>query len=427
MTASTRPPSAPERDLLGGEADVAVPSSRDELAGLIRAAEADGHAVVPAGEGAHAGWADPPPPGAVAVSAAAFDSVVLYEPDDFTIGVGAGMRLADLRKLLGGNGQEIPFEWPDRAGGTVGGLVARAATGARQGRYGPLGAFVLGVEGMRGEGRPFRSGGMVVKNVAGYQLAKLVIGALGRAGFLLRVNFKVRPLPARRRLGFALFEQEDEAWGWAKELRSARLEPAALLVLGGEARAAGAAAGVPMDEGDAAVAWVFEGNAEAVDWQRQECARLPGVTPDGIREGDDEAVARFLDAVAALGETDGESPADAGIVRLAVLPSALPGAAGAVRTAFADLPGFAAGTVADAATGLLTVRWSGPAASVDDPVPALSEIARVRDGSGRLLHLPGAARRRHRHALGEAPNAALADAVLAAFDPRGTFAREKRP
>jgi glycolate oxidase FAD binding subunit len=257
--AATRPPSRAEREHLGADSDVATPATRDELAGAILAAEARGEAVVPAGEGAHAGWADPPPPGARVVSAAAFDGVASYEPDDFTIGVGAGMRLADLRALLRSHGQEIPFEWP--GGGTVGGLVARGAAGARQGRYGPLGSFVLGVEGVRGEGRPFRSGGMVVKNVAGYQVHKLVVGSLGRAGFLLRINFKVRPLPARRRLGVALCSTEAAAWKWASELRAAGLEPAALLVLGGAARKAVSAAEVPPADAGAAVAWVFEGSA----------------------------------------------------------------------------------------------------------------------------------------------------------------------
>jgi hypothetical protein len=108
-----------------------------------------------------------------------------------------------------------------------------------------------------------------------------------------------------------------------------------------------------------------------------------------------------------------------------VLPSELPDAAGAVGEALSGLPAFTAGAVADAMTGLLGVRWHGPRESVDDPLAALRGIAAARGGTGRLLHLPAEARRRHRHRLVDDPNDALEDALLAAFDPHGTFARRR--
>ncbi|HMB70467.1 MAG TPA: FAD-binding oxidoreductase [bacterium] len=421
--AVTRPASAAEQDHYPDAGrEIAVPADAADLADRIRAAEAEGRPVLPAGEGAHAAWGDPPPPGALVLSTAAFDEVALYEPDDFTIGVGAGMKLADLRALLRSHGQEIPFEWPAAAGGTVGGMVARAAGGPRQGRYGPPASFVLGVEGVRGEGRPFRAGGMVVKNVAGYQLAKLVVGAMGGAGFLLRVNFKLRPLPAARRLSVATFSTAAEAWARTAELRAARLEPAALLVLDGTARSV-AAAGASGADGGATLAWVFEGGDATVAWQHSECERLGFQEAKSFSEAQGDAADELLERSAAYSETDRLSPADTGIVRLSVLPSVLPGAAAAVAETFSTLSGFEAGTLADAATGLLTVRWTGPPESIDAPVTALREIVRAKEGTGRLLHLPGSARRRHRHALHDDPNEALAEAVLAAFDPHGTFAR----
>jgi hypothetical protein len=197
-------------------------------------------------------------------------------------------------------------------------------------------------------------------------------------------------------------------------------------VLDGTARAVAAPDGAPEAAGDGVtVAWVFEGAAATVEWQRRECARLGLGRAEGFREADAEEAAALLEGAASFGETDGGSPADVGVARLAVLPSALAATAAAVAEAFAARPETRAGTVADAATGLLTVRWNGPAESIDAPVAALREIAGAKDGTGRLLHLPGAARRRHRHSLLESPNEALAESVLAAFDPHGTFTRRQ--
>jgi FAD/FMN-containing dehydrogenase len=417
-----------ERAFFGEAVDVLAPVDESELADVVRDAERGGAAVVPAGLGAHAVVCDPPADGAVHVSTRAFDGVAEYRPDDFTIGVGAGMPLTELRATLAEHGQEIPIDGPAEGGGTVGGLVARGAAGPRQGRYGPLSAFVLGIDGLRGEGRAFRSGGMVVKNVAGYQLAKLLVGALGAAGFLLRVNFRVRPLPARRRLGWARFADDADAWAWAAELRASGLEPAALAVRTGAETAESERGGIPAAGRGALAAWVFEGGAATVAWQCAETAkRLAARTapPEASDEEDGDAAARFLDHLAAFSETGGAVPPDLGIVRIAVLPSALAGTAAAVRESFREREGFAVAMAGDAATGLLTVRWQGPPDAVDAPVKSLRQIVRSRDGAARLFYLPPGPRARFGHVLGGNPNAVLAAAVLSAFDPHGVFSRRR--
>jgi len=417
-----RDASALERAFYGDDVEVLVPSDRREMAEILRQAEAEGRTVVPAGEGAHAGAADPPPPEAIVVSTAAFDAIETYRPDDFTVGVGAGVGIATLRATLRGHGQEIPVDTAARGGGTVGGLAARAPAGPRLGRYGALTTFVLGVEGMSGGGRGFRSGGLVVKNVAGYAISKLLVGSLGAAGVLLRVNFKLRPLPARRRLGIAFFAKEEAAWAWAAELRASGREPAALTVLLGD-RGGLAAAGLPDADGRSAVAWVFEGNAATVDWLARETEATLSAHDAEPRAGEDDEAERFLDFLAALAETEGRVLPDTGIVRAAVLPSALASAVGAVREFFRDHPAFRAVLAGDPATGLLTVRWTGPANDVAAPVTALRDAARARDGSGRILYLPPEARGRFRHRLTADPNATLTESILRAFDPQRIFAR----
>jgi glycolate oxidase FAD binding subunit len=415
---------SPQEAAFHGATSVQCPRDERELADFLRDAAVDGRRLIVAGSGAHAALTDPVGDSADLLSAAAFDGIGEYEPDDFTIGVGAGMPLAELRATLARNGQEIPLDTSAAAGGTVGGLIARAPGAPRTGRYGPLHAHVLGVEATTGDGRALRAGGMVVKNVAGYQLHKFLIGASGAGAVLRRVNFRLRPLPARRRLGVARFETTEEAWDWAFRLRSSGLEPAALNVVAGACVEDLAAAGLPDAGGGAMTAWVFEGNAATVAWQERETEALAGreAADVTIRAYDAEEAAALLDFVAGRAEPAG-TPAETGIVRLAALPSALAGTAIALRATFRDRAGFRAGYVGDPTTGLLTLRWTGGGDEAGDPIKTLRQIARSRGGALRLLYLPPGARARFKHRLSADPNAALAERILRSLDPAGVLSR----
>jgi glycolate oxidase FAD binding subunit len=415
-----RAPSAQEAAFHGAGREVLAPADTAELAAVVRETEARGGTLVPVGAGAHSVLIDPLPDDAVLVSVSRISGIAAYEPDDFTIGVRAGTPISTLRETLAEHRQEIPFDAPAGARGTAGGLVARAPASPRQGRYGVLGSCVLGVEGLHAGGSSFRSGGMVVKDVAGYQLHKFLVGSLGSAAFLLRVNFRLRPIPARRRLFRARFAEESDAWSWAARLAASGLEPAALAVLEGECLPSGA-------HGGAMTCWFFEGGAATVDWQARSVETLRPWGEAESSEGDDGEAARFLETLAGLGEAGGGIPDSLGIVRIAVLPSALAGTAALVRDSFRERPGFAAGLYGDPTTGLLTVRWSGPAESIDAPVKSIRQIVRSRDGVAKLLYLPPPARARFRHRLTGDPNLTLTESVLRAFDPRGTFARRRSP
>jgi glycolate oxidase FAD binding subunit len=414
-----REPSAQESAFHGAGREVLAPADAAELAEIVRQTEARGGTLVPVGAGAHSVLIDPLPDDAVFVSVSGIAGIAAYQPDDFTIGVRAGTPISTLRETLAEHRQEIPFDAPANARGTIGGLVARAPASPRQGRYGVLGSFVLGVEGLHAGGNSFRSGGMVVKDVAGYQLHKFLVGSLGTAAFLLRVNFRLRPIPARRRFFGARFADASDAWSWAARLSASGLEPAALAVLEGDC--------LPPDErGGAVTCWLFEGGPATVDWQARS---VESMRPWGEAEasaGEDAEASGFLETLAALGEAGSGVPA-LGVVRVAVLPSALAGTAALVRDSFRERPGFTAGLYGDPSTGLLTVRWSGPCESIDAPVKSIRQIVRSRDGVAKLLYLPPEARARFRHRLTGDPNVALTESVLRAFDPRATFARRRSP
>jgi len=119
-----------------------------------------------------------------------------YEPEEFTFTALAGTRIVNVNQALSKNGQYLPFDPPlvDR-GATLGGTVAAGLSGPGRYRYGGVRDFLLGVRYVNSSGELVRGGGKVVKNAAGFDLAKLMIGSLGTLGVFVELTFKVFPAP----------------------------------------------------------------------------------------------------------------------------------------------------------------------------------------------------------------------------------------
>lgn len=124
--------------------------------------------------------------------------VVAYEPTELVITARAGTPLAEIEAVLADGGQMLAFEPPHfGASATLGGTVAGALSGPRRPYAGAVRDFVLGVKVLSGEGRTLTFGGQVMKNVAGYDVSRLMVGAMGTLGVLLEISLKVLPLPAQ--------------------------------------------------------------------------------------------------------------------------------------------------------------------------------------------------------------------------------------
>lgn len=122
-----------------------------------------------------------------------------YEPDEYTFTAKAGTTLKEIVETLGREGQYLPFDplyVEDSA--TIGGTVAAAMNGPGRLRYGGVRDFIIGVRFVDGEGRLIRGGGKVVKNAAGFDFPKLMVGSLGRLGVMTEMTFKVFPKPEAR-------------------------------------------------------------------------------------------------------------------------------------------------------------------------------------------------------------------------------------
>jgi len=123
--------------------------------------------------------------------------IVDYEPTELVVTARSGTLLEDLERILSEKGQYLPFEPPHfGAGATLGGCVAAGLSGPRRASAGAVRDFVLGARIVDGAGRELGFGGRVMKNVAGYDVARLIAGSLGTLGLILEVSLKVLPRPA---------------------------------------------------------------------------------------------------------------------------------------------------------------------------------------------------------------------------------------
>jgi len=168
-----------------------------------------------------------PAPADVTLSTREMRRLLKYEPRDLTISVEAGMPWNELETILAEHRQMIPLD-PCWDGSTVGGVVAANLSGPRRRLYGTARDMIIGMTFATLEGKLVRSGGMVVKNVAGLDMAKLMIGSFGTLAAIAIVNFKVFPMPAESRTFELCFATAQEAFAERDRILQSVLQPAAI-------------------------------------------------------------------------------------------------------------------------------------------------------------------------------------------------------
>ena len=233
MQADARPSSSPLVPTIDGvvPATVETPATAQDVANVLVSAAAAGATVAPVGGGSMLALGNVPDRIDVALSTARLDRVLHYEPTDLTLSVEAGVRFADLQALLGERGQCLPVEVPDADRATVGGMVATALAGPRRLGSGTLRDLIIGISVAYPNGTVAKAGGLVVKNVTGFDLMRLHHGALGTLGVITSINFKV--LPKARSEATLLYNvaTRDEASERANRLRAHRSRPLALEIV----------------------------------------------------------------------------------------------------------------------------------------------------------------------------------------------------
>ncbi len=171
----------------------------------------------------------PPTDGATELVMTGLSGVLEYDPAEFTFTALAGTPVAEVRELLAEHGQYLPFDplLADR-GATLGGTLASGLSGPGRYRFGGLRDFILGVRYIDGLGEVVRGGGKVVKNAAGFDLPKFMVGSLGQFGVLVELTFKVFPRPQAYLTVYAELPSLDEALAAMRRLYVAPLDMDAL-------------------------------------------------------------------------------------------------------------------------------------------------------------------------------------------------------
>lgn len=305
---------------------VVAPGSVESLAATVQMASELGYAVIPRGGGTKMDFGHPPSRADIVVSLERLNRIVAHEPADQTATVEAGITMAGLQAGLGKRGQYLPLDPPHGDAGTLGGVLATNASGVLRTSFGTARDLVIGARVVQADGTVVRSGGQVVKNVAGYDLNKMYIGSLGTLGILAEVNLKLQPLPAAGRLLIGTMAGIGEAAECAFRVMDSEVMPSFLEVASpatrsllavadggrgtgsetdgsraGHRTAAGLRAGSLRDDRDFAVVAGMIGTDETVDWQAGECERIfrdSGAAE--VNHVDGEAYGRVLDAMRAF-------------------------------------------------------------------------------------------------------------------------------
>jgi glycolate oxidase FAD binding subunit len=175
--------------------------------------------------------AGPVEPSDISVSTKNLTRVLQYEPQDLTVSVESGVTYCTLAGMLAEHRQMIPLDPPFADGATVGGILAANSSGPRRRLYGTARDLVIGMTFATLEGKLVQSGGMVVKNVAGLDMAKLMIGSFGTLAAIAVANFKVLPMPEVERTFLLGFDELAGAIAARDRILAGVLQPAALDLL----------------------------------------------------------------------------------------------------------------------------------------------------------------------------------------------------
>jgi glycolate oxidase FAD binding subunit len=366
---------------------VARPADVDQVAEVLRAASAHRLTVVPRGRGTKLSWGTPPSSADVLLDVSALDRVLDHAAGDLIVAAQAGARLSDVQQAVGSAGQRLALD-ETVPGTSIGGLLATNTSGPRRVAIGSARDLLIGITVVRADGVVAKAGGRVVKNVAGYDLGKLLIGSFGTLAVIVDATFRLHPLPAARSWVTVATGSPAEAQRLVQSVLNAQAVPAAIEV------------GWPSD-GTGSVSVLLEGRDEGVAGRAATVRALLGSTStesaseepaggatypwDVGATGDDRATAfKLTFALSGLADV---------LTAAAESGATLRGSAGA-GVAYAALPpGTSVDTARRALDGLRRVctGHGGSAAVVDapagvkagldvwGPVPAIDLMRRVKD------------------------------------------------
>ena len=222
----------------GAVETIVEPQSVEEIADLVRKCESDKISLAPVGAARTLSQIRRAPV-RIGISLRRMANIVAYEPEDMTVVAQAGLTVGNLNATLATPGQRLPVDPRGPDATTLGSLIAAAHAGPLRLSEGTVRDLLIGIQYVGHGGRIVRAGGRVVKNVAGYDLMKVMTGSFGTLGIVTEATFKVRPIPENYTLAVAAFPDADAAFAAASKLH----DQVPLIHLEVTSRAASAAIG----------------------------------------------------------------------------------------------------------------------------------------------------------------------------------------
>ncbi len=398
------------------------PANEAELSRVLDYARQAGLAVAPRGGGTKLDWGNAPRAIDLAISTARFNRILEYAPGDMTVTAGAGVTIAQLQSALSEHRQRLALDplWPGRA--TAGGVVATNDSGALRLRYGSIRDLILGITVVLPDGTIATSGGKVVKNVAGYDLPKLMSGALGTLGIITRAVFRLHPLPhGSQTLTFA-FHDCESANRFLLAIADSMVVPTGLQMRTGA-------------DGTAEVDVRIDGIAAGIAAQTETVLKLAGSVNPTMPDGDPwQAREQLWNDYTRNDSARNDSPRNnqsgdsadsasrlACIVKLSMLPAQLSSTAAFVRQALGENTEW---TLLLYSTGLAWLRVdAADGASIAEFIVSLRGFLAPTGGTAVLLQAPSVLRQKV-DVWGEAGNALpLMRRLKEQFDPHGILNR----
>jgi len=229
--AHVEPPSAATEINGVAPAAVVAPGSAEEVAAILQLANERGIVVAPAGGCTQQDIGGVPDRVGILLRTTRMNTIEHYDPGDLTVGIHAGMAFAQVQQRLAEHQQWLPFDAPNLERATIGGLLATGAAGPLKSAFGGMRDFCIGIQFATADGKVAKGGGRVVKNVAGYDLMKLLIGSYGSLAVITKANFKVFPKARQTRTFVCEFGTLEEALKFRGRLFHLPLTPICLEII----------------------------------------------------------------------------------------------------------------------------------------------------------------------------------------------------
>jgi glycolate oxidase FAD binding subunit len=385
---------------------VAFPDCVEQVSQLLAFANTNELSVVPRGGATAMARGSLPRSVDIVVCLERLNKVLDYSPEDMTIAVQAGVTLDQMQSLMAEKGQMLPLDPPLPGQATAGGMLATNASGPLRYQFGMPRDFALGTVVVYADGTVAKAGGRTVKNVAGYDMTRLHIGALGTLGIIVEATFKVTPRPKSLVTVSGTFATLAEAAAAARALRMARIVPWSLVLLGPGA--------VPDQTAAFTVAVRLGGQPVVVGPQTQRAM-------DTLRESGGASVGEVADAEASFWPVVRDWPATAAsassvMVRMGIAPSHLRDVM-ASSLGIAARHGLAAVTLAHPGAATVYCSLVGDDTALNNAVNGMVAAVKEWNGNLSLEHCP-VGLKAHLPVWGGAGADDLTQRVKKTFDPK---------